>query len=104
MSADRLERWFSRRDNHYQLTRKSAKCVFAEHNMTKDPLLPAGFALLPQRVYLLCPELQKKLLPVFTTPNPGGICFWPLRKHQRLEESFETLDLKWKFTSGGKLP
>lgn len=101
MSAERLERWFSRGENHYQINQEIREMVvFAEHNMTRDPAFTKLDLLCCRNVFIyFAPELQKKLLPVFHyTLNPGGILFLgPSENINGLEGSFETLDLKWKF-------
>jgi two-component system CheB/CheR fusion protein len=101
MSAERLNRWFTKQGEQYQVNQEIREMVvFAEHNLAKDPAFTKLDLLCCRNVFIyFTPELQRKLLPVFHyTLSPGGVLFLgPSESINGLEDSFETLDVKWKF-------
>lgn len=100
VSPERLNRWFTQKDDQYQINQKIRETiVFAEHNLIKD----ASFIKLD----LLCcrnlliyfsQELQRKLIPVFHyTLNPGGVLFLgPSETIGQYDDLFMSQDPKWK--------
>jgi len=78
VSPDRLRRFFTRVNNHYQISKVVRDlCVFSRHNMAKDP--PFGHLdLVSCRNVLIYMEaaLQRRVLPILHYAlNPGGFLF-----------------------------
>ncbi len=78
MSAERLERFFAKAQNRYQVAKSIREMViFAPHNIIMDPSFTKLDLLSCRNLLIyLTPELQKKLLPLFHySLNPGGFLF-----------------------------
>ncbi|MBU4262034.1 MAG: PAS domain-containing protein [Proteobacteria bacterium] len=78
VSAERLHRFFSKEKNSYRVGKEiRAMVTFATHNVTCDPPFTKLDILICRNLLIyLRPELQKKLLPLFSySLNPGGVLF-----------------------------
>lgn len=100
VSAERLERWFVRRDDFYQIVQEVREMVvFAGHNLIKDaPFTKLDLLCCRNVLIYLAPELQKKLLPIFHyTLSPDGFMFLgPSETISGFEKQFATVDSKWR--------
>ncbi|MDJ1482524.1 CheR family methyltransferase [Cytophagaceae bacterium YF14B1] len=100
MSADRLDRWFIKKDDQYQIVQEIREMViFAEHNLLKDASFTKLDLLCCRNVLIyFTQELQKKLLPMFHyTLNAGGVLFLgPSETISGHEDLFVSVDVKWK--------
>jgi two-component system, chemotaxis family, CheB/CheR fusion protein len=100
ISPARLERWFIKKDDFYQIAQEIREMVvFAEHNLIKDASFIKLDLLTCRNVLIyLTPEIQKKLLPVFHyTLLPQGILFLgPSESVGGHEDLFTPVDAKWK--------
>jgi two-component system CheB/CheR fusion protein len=100
VSGERLERWFTRKDNTYQVKQEIREMiVFAEHNLIRDASFTNLDLLCCRNVLIyFTPELQKKLLPVFHyTLQPNGVLFLgPSETIGGFEDMFVTIEGKWK--------
>ncbi len=75
ISADRLQRFFSRTDSEYQISRNIRDMlIFAEHNLGKDPPFSRLDLICCRNVLIyMQPALQKKVLRIFHYAlNPDG--------------------------------
>lgn len=100
VSPDLLQRYFSRRDNSYQIEQRLRESmVFATHSLIKDPPF-SKLDLITCRNLLIYMggELQKRVLPLFHYAlNPCGYLF--LGHSESLGDAaslFSTIDRKWK--------
>lgn len=78
MSAERLNRYFTKVDRGYQVVKTIRDMViFAQQNMIKDPPFTKIDILTCRNLLIyLNAELQKKLMPLFHySLNPGGFLF-----------------------------
>ncbi len=78
VSAERLHRFFSKEKNSYRIGKViRAMVTFATHNATCDPPFTKLDILICRNLLIyMTPELQKKLLPLFSySLNPGGVLF-----------------------------
>jgi two-component system CheB/CheR fusion protein len=100
VSPERLERWFIKKDDRYQITQEIRETVvFADHNLLKDACFTKLDLLCCRNLLIyFSHELQKKLLPMFHyTLNPGGFIFLgPSETISGHENLFSTVDAKWK--------
>ncbi|QHT69843.1 PAS domain-containing protein [Rhodocytophaga rosea] len=100
MSVERLQKWFIKKDDHYQIVQEIREMVvFAEHNLVKDASFIKLDLLTCRNVLIyFTPELQKKLLPVFhyTLLNNGVLFLGPSETINGYEELFLPIDVKWK--------
>jgi two-component system, chemotaxis family, CheB/CheR fusion protein len=100
ISAERLERWFTLKDNAYHINAELREMlVFAEHNLIRDASF-TNLDLLCCRNLLIYfnAELQNKLLPVFHyVLKPGGVLFLgPSESISSYNDLFAPIDSKWK--------
>ena len=100
VSPERLEKFFIKLDDHYQIKKKIREMVvFAEQNVIKDPPF-TKLDLLSCRNLLIYfgPELQEKLLPTFHySLNESGILLLGTSETiGRSTDQFILLDKKWK--------
>src|SRR5438046_5232205 len=75
VSAERLRRFFSRTDGGYQISKQIRDlCVFARHDLTRDPPFSRLDLILCRNVLIyLGSLLQKKVMKVFHYAlKPGG--------------------------------
>lgn len=78
VSAERLKRYFIKRDNGYRISKEIREMVtFAPQNLIMDPPFTKLDILTCRNLLIyLVPEIQKKLIPLFHySLNPGGILF-----------------------------
>src|SRR6202023_4046694 len=100
VSAERLERFFTRVDGHYQVRRTLRDlCVFARHDVTKDP--PFSHIDVISCCNLLIyfePRLQERVLAIFHYAlNPGGfLLLGPSESAAAAPALFEALDKRHK--------
>ena len=100
VSAERLERFFTRVDGHYQVRRTLRDlCVFARHDVTKDP--PFSHVDVISCCNLLIyfePRLQERVLAIFHYAlNPGGfLLLGPSESAAAAPSLFEVLDKRHK--------
>lgn len=76
ISPERLRRFFLRVENGYQINRRVRDCcIFAKHNLAKDPPFPRLDLISCRNVLIyMGPVLQKKIMPVFHYAlKPNGI-------------------------------
>ncbi len=78
VSAERLRRFFVRRDGNYQISKAVRElCIFSRHNVSTDPPF-SHLDLVVCRNLLIYMDttLQKRVLPVLHYAlNPGGVLF-----------------------------
>jgi two-component system CheB/CheR fusion protein len=78
VSAQRLERFFTKADGGYRVTKPIREMViFAPQNIIMDPpFTKLNFVSCRNLLIYFTPELQKKILPLFHySLNPGGYLF-----------------------------
>ena len=100
VSPERLEKYFIKLEDHYQIKRNIREMVvFAEQNVIKDPPF-TKLDMLSCRNLLIYfgTELQEKLLPTFHySLKPGGILLLGTSENiGRTTDMFTLLDKKWK--------
>lgn len=100
VSDERLERFFIRTDDSYQIKKDIRETViFAQHNIITDPpFTKLDMVSCRNLLIYFAPELQTRLIPVFHYAlNPDGILFLgsaeTISGHSNL---FSTVDSKWK--------
>ncbi|MGO9950806.1 MAG: CheR family methyltransferase [Dissulfurispiraceae bacterium] len=100
LSSERLEHFFSKEDNRYQINKDIREMVvFATHNVTMDPPFTKLDLISCRNLLIyLTAELQKKLIALFHySLMPGGILFLGTSETiGRLAYLFLTVDTKWK--------
>jgi two-component system CheB/CheR fusion protein len=100
VSAERLERFFVKRNNSYSVKKELREMiVFAQHNLIKDaPFTRLDLLCCRNVMIYLTTELQKKILPVFHySLSLHGILFMgPSETVGAFADFFNTLDGKWK--------
>jgi two-component system CheB/CheR fusion protein len=100
VSAERLERFFTRLEGHYQASKALRDlCVFARHDVTKDP--PFSHVDIISCCNLLIyfePRLQERVLSIFHYAlNPGGfLMLGPSESAVAAPALFEALDKRHK--------
>ncbi|QJC54506.1 PAS domain S-box protein [Paenibacillus albicereus] len=99
VGQERLERFFVRHGDTYQVTRELRRMiVFAPHNLTKDPPF-SNLDLITCRNMLiyLQPEMQQKVLSLFNfaLASGGYLFLGPSETIGRLDHLFETTSSKW---------
>jgi two-component system CheB/CheR fusion protein len=78
ISPERLQKFFSKQDDSYQVNKKTREMVtFAVHNIIRDPpFLKLDLISTRNLLIYFKGDLQKKLLPMFHYAlNTGGILF-----------------------------
>lgn len=67
ISAERIRRFFSKVDSHYQISKRIREmCVFAKQNLIKDPPFSKLDLISCRNVMIyLAPVLQKRVIPIF---------------------------------------
>jgi two-component system CheB/CheR fusion protein len=102
VSPERLQRFFTRIDGHYQIKKQVRDMViFALHNLNKDaPFTKLDLLVCRNLLIYLSAELQRTLLPVFHYAlNPGGLLFLgPSENLTGFQDLFQPLDVKWKIS------
>lgn len=105
VSEERLKRWFIKEDNYYRIKKSIREMVvFALQSIVKDPPFTKLDLLCCRNLLIyLGPELQKRLISIFHySLKPAGILFLGSSESIGLaEESFTTLDKKWKIYRRG---
>jgi len=100
VSAERLERFFTKRDDTYQIRREiREKTVFAQHNiLTHPPFLHLDILDVESLLLYTSPDVVQKLMPLlFYALNPGGILILGIDySGQEPPEHFEPIDETWK--------
>ncbi|MGO9378120.1 MAG: CheR family methyltransferase [Dissulfurispiraceae bacterium] len=100
LSPERLEHFFSKEDNKYQINKDIREMVvFAPHNVTMDPPFTKLDLISCRNLLIyLTAELQKKLIALFHySLNPGGILFLGTSETiGRFAELFSLVDTRWK--------
>jgi two-component system CheB/CheR fusion protein len=98
VSPERLERFFAREGDTYQVTRELREmCTFSEHSLIRDPPFSALDLISCRNVLIyLGADLQKKLVPLFHYAlRPGGfLLLGPSEGLAAHPELFTTMDLK----------
>jgi len=102
VSPERLARFFTKIDGHYQVRKELRDLVvFALHNINKDaPFTKLDLLCCRNLLIYLSSELQRNLLPVFHYAlNPGGLLFLgPSENLTGFLDLFQPLDVKWKIS------
>ncbi|AMJ67156.1 CheR family methyltransferase [Hymenobacter sp. PAMC 26628] len=102
VSPERLARFFTPEDGHYQICKEVREAVvFALHDVNKDaPFTKLDLLCCRNLLIYLNAELQKNLLPVFHYAlRPGGILFLgPSENLTGFQDLFQPLDGKWKIS------
>ncbi len=102
VSAERLARFFTKTDGHYQIKKEVRDVViFAVHNLTKDaPFTKLDLLVCRNLLIYLSAELQKSILPVFHYAlKPGGLLLLgPSENLTGSQDLFVPLDVKWKLS------
>ena len=112
---DRLERFFNRKDDKYQVRMDIREMVvFASHSLIKEPpFLRMDLIIARNLLIYLKGDLQKKLLPLFHySLLENGILFLsPSETVGRFADLFSVVDRKWKIyrakpgaNGGGRVP
>ena len=100
LSPERLEHFFSKEDNKYQINKDIREMVvFAPHNVTMDPPFTRLDLISCRNLLIyLTAELQKKLMALFHySLIPDGILFLGTSETiGRFIDQFSTVDTKWK--------
>src|SRR6195952_68509 len=100
VSAERLERFFVKRNNSYSVKKDLREIiVFAQHNLIKDaPFTRLDLLCCRNLMIYLTTELQKKILPIFHySLNLKGLMFLgPSETIGAFGDFFNTVDGKWK--------
>jgi two-component system CheB/CheR fusion protein len=100
LSPERLEHFFSKEDNKYQINKDIREMVvFAPHNATMDPPFTRLDLISCRNLLIyLTAELQKKLMALFHySLMPAGILFLGTSETiGRFTDQFSTVDTKWK--------
>src|SRR6195952_1675628 len=100
VSAERLERFFVKRNNSYSVKKELREIiVFAQHNIIKDaPFTKLDLLCCRNVMIYLTTELQQKIIPVFHySLNPHGLYFMgPAETLGGFSEMFMPIDAKWK--------
>ena len=100
LSPERLEHFFSKEDNKYQINKDIREMVvFAPHNVTMDPPFTRLDLISCRNLLIyLTAELQKKLMALFHySLMPAGILFLGTSETiGRFTDQFSTVDTKWK--------
>ncbi|HMK56910.1 MAG TPA: CheR family methyltransferase, partial [Dissulfurispiraceae bacterium] len=100
MSRERLERFFLKEDNRYQISKSIREMVvFAPHNVIMDPPFTKLDLIFCRNLLIyLTAELQKKLLAVFHYGlKPEGMLFLGTSESVgRFTDFFAPIDAKWK--------
>jgi two-component system CheB/CheR fusion protein len=95
-----LSKYFSRRENGYQISDKVRKMVvFAAHNLTKDPPFSKLDLLVCRNLFIyLKPDMQQRLLSMFYySTAPAGFLFMGSSESiGEMSEAFAAVDAKWK--------
>ncbi|MDD5092938.1 MAG: chemotaxis protein CheB [Dehalococcoidia bacterium] len=109
VNTERLSRFFVQDGARYRVKKRVREMVvFAVHDVIKDPPF-SRLDILSCRNLLIYMDgvLQKKLLPIFhhTLVENGILFLGPSESIGNFFDSFEPVDLKWKFFKPkGKLP
>jgi len=100
VSLTRLEKFFNKKDNTYQVKKELREMiVFAQHNLIKDaPFTRLDLLCCRNVMIYLTTELQKKIILIFHySLNSGGIMFMgPAETIGGFTELFIAADPKWK--------
>ncbi len=100
LSPERLEHFFSKEDNKYQINKDIREMVvFAPHNIAMDPPFTKLDLISCRNLLIyLTAELQKKLIVLFHySLGPNGILFLGTSETTgRFTDLFSTVDIKWK--------
>ncbi|MGO9952300.1 MAG: CheR family methyltransferase [Dissulfurispiraceae bacterium] len=100
LSPERLEHFFSKEDNKYQINKDIREMVvFAPHNVTMDPPFTRLDLISCRNLLIyLTADLQKKLMALFHySLMPDGILFLGTSETiGRFVDQFSTVDTKWK--------
>ncbi|RFZ81346.1 chemotaxis protein CheR [Mucilaginibacter terrenus] len=100
VSEQRLEKFFTKRDNTYQVKKELRDMiVFAQHNLIKDaPFTRLDLLCCRNVMIYLTTELQKKIIPIFHYAlNPNAIMFMgPAETIGGFTDMFVSTDPKWK--------
>jgi two-component system CheB/CheR fusion protein len=108
VSPERLARFFTKTDGHYQVRKELRDLVvFALHNINKDaPFTKLDLLCCRNLLIYLSSELQRNLLPVFHYAlNPGGLLFLgPSENLTGFLDLFQPLDVKWKISRRTEAP
>ncbi len=100
ISPERLNRWFTRRGDHYVVGRELRSLVlFAAHNLVKDPPFTRMDLVSCRNLLIyLEPVLQRKVLSLFHYALSQGrfLMLGPSETVGDAAEQFQTLDTRWK--------
>lgn len=100
VSAERLDRYFTRRGRVYEVVPELRQSVvFAHHNVIKDaPFTRVDLVSCRNMLIYLQPAAQQKVLGLFHFAlNRGGIVFLgPSETPGHMEQDFEVVDKKWR--------
>jgi two-component system CheB/CheR fusion protein len=100
VSAARVERYFTRRGQSYQVVPDIRQMVvFAAHNVIRDaPFTRVHFVSCRNMLIYLQPAIQRKVLGLFHFAlKPGGLLFMgPSESPGLLLQDFETVDKHWR--------
>lgn len=100
VSPERLERYFLRRGQSYQVSPEIRQLVvFAAHNVIKDaPFTRVHFVSCRNMLIYLQPAVQQRVLSLFHFAlNLGGVLFLgPSESPGSLTHDFETIDKHWR--------
>ncbi|HEY2365333.1 MAG TPA: CheR family methyltransferase, partial [Polyangiaceae bacterium] len=100
LAPDRLERWFMRIGNTYQvLPELRSMVVFARHNVIRDaPFTRVDLVTCRNLlIYLQVPAQQKVLSLIHFALNRGGVLFMgPSETAGQFAQDFESIDKHWR--------
>ena len=100
VSPTRLSRFFSRRENGYQINESIRKMViFATHNLLRDPPFSKQDLIICRNLFIyLKTEMQNRILSVFYHAlNPEAYFLMGSSESiGELQDAFQVIDSKWK--------
>lgn len=100
VSPTRLSRFFSRRENGYQINESIRKMViFATHNLLRDPPFSKQDLIICRNLFIyLKPEMQNRILSVFyhALNSEAFFLMGSSESIGDLQDAFQVIDTKWK--------
>lgn len=103
LSADRLQKYFTRKNNRFYVTHELRQLViFAPHNLVKDPpFTKIDFISCRNLLIYLQPQTQRKVLSFFhfALRTGGTLLLGPSETTGDLSDEFDTIDSRWKLYS-----
>ena len=100
VSEDRLDKYFVKIDNNYQIKKQYREpIIFAVHNIIKDPPFSKINLVVCRNLLIYMDQtLQKKILPLFhyVLKDKGTLFLGPSESISGFENLYKPIDSKWK--------